>query len=348
MKKIQTKTSRNFSKYQNFSNTKCQEMLPDPRDSESCSEPSCSAIPGLATSMSPSAAPAPLTPRSVKVVIFRLVYNKLCKSDLVKLSWNIEIPSKNSIYHDLSKRDHVAQTWVFLEPKIPEAWGALIAAFWKLMKPTWIPKICVSSAPAKPSCFCTYMPRQSDKIMQIPTGNWIFCNWKNAFAPREHLEMRNFLPRGVWRKTGCAVTSLILSHVILPDAINNWLTKVIKQPSTACCACLILEPSLKERLARQTSPQTPKNLVKWLIWMGIGWASCRKGWRFLEGRKPQRNWFWFLLIDVESRSQKGFSYLLESFFRLQICQFWFNLNRNRNNHSSVEYRATEYFRQTGV
>ena len=32
---------------------------------------SCSAIPGLATSMSPSAAPAPLTPRSVKVVIFQ-------------------------------------------------------------------------------------------------------------------------------------------------------------------------------------------------------------------------------------------------------------------------------------
>ena len=183
------------------------------------------------------------------------------------------------------------------------------------MKPTWIPKICVSSVPAKPSCFCTYMPRQSDKIMQTPRcpiGNWIFCNWKNAIAPREHLEMRNFLPGR--RKTGCAVTSLILSHVVLPEAINNQFIHETDQATINCMLCIPDTWTVtKKRLARQTSPQTPKNLVKWLIWMGIGWASCRKGCRYLAGRKPQGNWFWFLLIDVESRSQKGFSCLLESF-----------------------------------
>ena len=183
------------------------------------------------------------------------------------------------------------------------------------MKPTWIPKICVSSVPAKPSCFCTYMPRQSDKIMQIPRcpiGNWIFCNWKNAIAPREHLEMRNFLPGGGKLVARSLLWFYLMSFYQKQSTINLF-TKQIKQPSTACCAYLILEPSLKKRLARQTSPQTPKNLVKWLIWMGIGWASCRKGCRYLAGRKPQGNWFWFLLIDVESRSQKGFSCLLESF-----------------------------------
>ena len=122
-----------------------------------------------------------------------------------------------------------------------------------------------------------------------------------------------------------------------PDLISCHFTRSnqqsIHKSDQATINCMLCIPDTwtvtKKRLARQTSPQTPKNLVKWLIWMGIGWASSRKRCGCLAWHKQQGNWFWFLLIDVESRSQKGFSCLLESFCRLQKCQFWFNLNSKR-------------------